>query len=47
LVLFFIFLILAAFTSNTPMNLAKGQGLQGIKGQKVPGQNQEDNEKRN
>ena len=31
------------FTSNTTMNLAKGQGLQEIKGQKVPGQNQEDN----
>jgi len=35
------------FTFNTPMNLAKGQGLQGTKGQKVPGQNREDNEKRN
>ena len=35
------------FTFNTPMNLAKGQGLQGTKGQKVLGQNQEDNEKRN
>jgi hypothetical protein len=44
-------LILAASESyttfNTPMNQAKGQGLQGTKGQKVQGQNQEDNEKRN